>query len=332
MKKQRVVLRADADKKTGYGHFIRSLALAGYLKEGFECCFASFNHDLTFLSRYQLTEILKVCVPFIASGKSLEEFNDDFLAQLHPTDVVVLDNYYFTTEYQQSIKEKGCRLVCIDDMHDRHMVCDMLFTPSPLTRQDFSLEDYTKFYGGVEWAFLREPFLTPLPVKNISAQINNIVIGMGGADAFNLTDKFIQIIHTILPHAHIDAICGDSVSINEDSRNIATINQRLSAHEIVGLFDKADIGLFPASTIAVEAFSRKLPVMAGYYVDNQKAFYEVGRHRKYFAPLGCLLDDPELISKRLKDIIHLHRPIPVVMDFRNHKGRIIDLFNELKER
>ena len=101
MKKQRVVLRADADKKTGYGHFIRSLALAGYLKEGFECCFASFNHDLTFLSRYQLTEILKVCVPFIASGKSLEEFNDDFLAQLHPTDVVVLDNYYFTTEYEQ---------------------------------------------------------------------------------------------------------------------------------------------------------------------------------------------------------------------------------------
>lgn len=327
--KQRVILRADSDKNIGLGHFIRSLALAGYLKDNFDCCFASYNSDLKALSKYQLTEILRVCVPFVVNGKTLEDFNEDFLEQLHPSDIVVLDNYYFSTEYQQKIKDKGCRLVCIDDMHDRHMVCDMLITPSPLTREEFSLEDHTVFRGGVEWAFLREPFLSPLPVRNVSEQINSIAIAMGGADAFNLTDKFIHIIHSVLPRVQIHAICGDSVIINEESKRIAYIHKNVSAQEIVNLFDNADIGIFPASTVAIEAFSRKLPVIAGYYVDNQKAFYEVGKQRRYFAPLGCLLDDSESIVQRLIRVFHEDRPMPVVINFRAQRERIIELFNQL---
>lgn len=332
MKKQRVILRADADKKAGFGHFIRSLALAGYLKDDFNCCFASYNSDLKSLSRYQLTEIIKICSPFVVKGKTLEEFNEDFLEQLHPTDIVVLDNYYFSTEYQQSIKDKGYRLVCIDDMRDRHMVCDLLITPSPLSREDFSLEDHTVFRGGVEWAFLREPFLSPLSVRNVSTQINSIAIAMGGADTFNLTDKFIRIIHSVLPRVQIHAICGDSVTVNEESRRIAIIHKDATAQEIVNLFDNADIGIFPASTVAIEAFSRKLPVIAGYYVDNQKAFYEVGKQRKYFAPLGCLLDESESIAQRLIRVLHDDRPMPVIMNFRAQRERIIELFHQLKER
>lgn len=330
--KPRIVLRADASKKTGYGHFIRSLALAGYLQDSFECCFASFNSDLKSLTRFQLTEILKACVPFAVSGNTLEEFDEDFLMRIHSTDIVVLDNYYFSTEYQQRIKDKGCKLVCIDDMHDRHMVCDMLITPSPLVREDFSLEDYTEFHGGVEWAFLRKPFLNPQPIRNIPSKIKSVVIAMGGADAFNLTDKIIRILHHEIPDAEINAICAESVSISDESRKIARIYTQLSAEKIVELFDSADIGVFPASTVAIEAFSRKLPVIAGYYVENQKAFYDFGIQRRYFSPLGWLLDEAESISRRLKGIILNHRPMPVVMDFIAQRRRVIELFNELKER
>lgn len=329
---QRIVLRGDACKKIGYGHFIRSLALAGYLKDSFECYFASFNSDLKSLSRYQLTEILKVCKPFFVQGKTLEEFDEDFLEQIHPTDIVVLDNYYFSTGYQQRIKDKGCRLVCIDDVPDRHMVCDLLFTPSPLTREDFSIEDYSEFYGGVEWAFLREPFLRPLQIRNIPAQISRVVMAMGGADAFGLMDNMIRLLHEALPNAEINAVCGDSVSISQESRNIAKIHSQLSAEEIVRIFDNSDIGIFPASTIAIEAFSRKLPVIAGYYIDNQRAFYEVGKQRKYFAPLGCLLDESDSIFRRLMEILQHNRPMPVIIDFKSKKERIIEILKELKER
>ena len=332
VKKPRIVLRADASKKTGYGHFIRSLALAEYLHDGFECCFASFNSDLKSLTRFQLTEIFKTSIPFAVTGKTLEEYDEDFLAQIHPSDIVVLDNYYFSTEYQQRIKDKGCKLVCIDDMHDRHMICDLLITPSPLTREDFSLENYTEFHGGVEWAFLRKPFLAPLAVRNIPSKIKSVVMAMGGSDAFNLTDKMIGILHHELPDTEIHAICGESVSISEESKKMARIHTQLSAEELVELFDNADIGVFPASTVAIEAFSRKLPVIAGYYVENQKAFYDIGIQRRYFSPLGCLLDDTESISQRLKYILDYSRPAPMVIDFRAQKDRIIELFKEIKER
>ena len=43
----------------------------------------------------------------------------DFLSHLQGDEIVVLDNYFFTTDYQRAIKQKGCRLGALDDMHDK---------------------------------------------------------------------------------------------------------------------------------------------------------------------------------------------------------------------
>lgn len=328
---RRIIFRADASKKTGYGHFIRSLALAGYLKDNFQCKFASFNEDRYAggMSDYQLGEIIKICNPLDVIGESLQEFNEDFLKKVQHGDIVVLDNYYFDTAYQQSIRDKGCKLVCIDDMHQYHMVCDLLLTVSPLNRNDFSLEPYTGFVGGIKWSFLREPFLSPLPVRNISYKFNRIVMAMGGADTFNLTDKMINIVHNLLPNVMLDVICGETVEISTEGSTKANIHRNLSAQQIVQLFDKADIGIFPASTFCIEAFSRKLPIIAGYYVDNQKEFYNYGVKNDYFASLGYLLDDEGSLTSRLQKILSGDLKLPPIIDFKSQKNKIINLFKTL---
>lgn len=326
---QRIVLRADGSGKTGYGHFIRSLALAGYLKDDFDCHLSTYNSVEHLPTDYQLSEIAKVCDYIPIAGSNLDEANADFLRELKPEDIVVLDNYYYTTEYQLAIKDKGCRLVCIDDMHDRHMFCDLLLTACPLKREDFSLEPYTKFVGGIEWAFLREPFLKPHEIRNISKTIENIVIAMGGADPFHLTDKMIRIVRSVLPETGIHVMAGDTVGISEESSRIAIIHRRINADEIVELFDNSDLGIFPASTVCMEAFSRKLPVAAGYYVDNQEEFYRYGVENKLVSPLGNLLDDSSAIIDRLREVVENNRPKPVTIDFRKQKEKIIKLFKEL---
>lgn len=329
---QRIIFRADGSGKTGYGHFIRSLALASYLKDEFACCFATYNSVEHIPTEYQLLEIEKVCdyIPIIAGN--LDEANKDFLEELKSNDIVVIDNYYYTTEYQQSIKDKGCKLICIDDMHDRHMVCDLLMTACPLSREDFSVEAYTKFVGGIEWAFLREPFLKPNKDRNISKNLNRVVIAMGGADPFNLTDKMIHIVHSVLPNTQILVMAGDTVEISGESAKIAEIHRRMSAEEIVDLFDNSDLGIFPASTVCMEAFSRNLPVVAGYYVDNQEEFYKYGIEHNLFSPLGNLLDDISLISNRLINVVNNNRCYHVNIDFRSQRHKIIQLFKELEAR
>ena len=40
---QKIIFRADAGAGIGYGHFIRSLALADMLKNDFDCVFSFIN-------------------------------------------------------------------------------------------------------------------------------------------------------------------------------------------------------------------------------------------------------------------------------------------------
>ena len=144
--KSKICLRADAGVNIGYGHFIRSLALADMLKDEFDCVFYTAEP-----TPYQIEELQKIC-----SYVSLSEATkiEDFLADLDGTEIVVLDNYYYTTDYQREIKGKGCKLVCIDDMHDKHYVADAVINHAPGSKDaQFSKENYTKLYLGPEYLF-----------------------------------------------------------------------------------------------------------------------------------------------------------------------------------
>jgi len=57
--KRKVIFRADAGQSIGYGHFIRSLALADMIRNDFDILFATVNP-----TDYQKTELAKVC-PYI---------------------------------------------------------------------------------------------------------------------------------------------------------------------------------------------------------------------------------------------------------------------------
>ena len=76
-----------------------------------------------------------------------------FLSLLNGDEIVVLDNYYYDTSFQKQIKEKGCKLICIDDIHTRHFYCDVIFCPDPCHPADYSAEPFTEIYCGMEWAF-----------------------------------------------------------------------------------------------------------------------------------------------------------------------------------
>ena len=56
---QKIYFRADASATIGYGHFIRTLALADMLKDDFDCTFFTCHP-----TSYQVSEMEKVC-PFI---------------------------------------------------------------------------------------------------------------------------------------------------------------------------------------------------------------------------------------------------------------------------
>jgi len=267
---QKILFRADAGAGIGYGHFIRSLALADMLKNDFDCVF--YTSEPT---PYQVAQIESVCPYFSLEEKA--KFHQ-FLDCLKGDEIVVLDNYFFTTDYQRRIKAKGCKLACIDDMHDKHYVADLIINQGICwTIEDYSCEPYTRFAFGLQYSLLRKSFFEACEkrsVKNVKDGCLSIVVAFGGSDFLDLTHKVIQGIKDFPRVRHITAIVGDryaseKIIVSEK----VEYKKNLRAGEIAELFLKTDTAILPASTMMNEAMACGTSIIGGFYVNNQEYDY-----------------------------------------------------------
>lgn len=296
--RRKIYFRADAGLDIGYGHYIRCLALADMLKIDFDC--TMFTQSPT---EYQLREAAGIC-NVVALPADDTRFNK-FLDYLTGDEIVVLDNYFFTTDYQCSIKNKGCKLVCIDDMHDKHYVSDVVINHCIEDKLLFDIESYTHLCIGARYALLRGAFFKTYNYKKSIPW----VICFGGSDQYNLTSKAIQALQNNGVQ-HIVAIVGDGYQYKEDLQQYKGIKvlSGLSADEMAILLAKSENVICSASTICYEALSQKCRVYAGWYVDNQYEFYNTLLNKGIIVPLGNLLENPILINgiEKINNILNLN--------------------------
>ena len=272
--KNKIYFRADGNNDLGLGHVIRCLSLADLLRDQSECIFAT-----RFLNKYIIDEIKKSCSSYIKLNEDHNEHFDEFLTFIKKEDTVVLDNYFFTTDYQKKIKNIGCKLVCIDDMHDKHYVSDVVINHSPaLVENQFSTESYTRLCLGLDYALLRKPFLNVVQHKR--TEIKKCLICIGGADKHNITSKILNLLERNVNIEAVDVIIGSSFLFKTELENSINCSKKevnlytgLSSNEMLDRMQLADFGIFPASSISLEAISVGLPFMVGYYAENQEELY-----------------------------------------------------------
>lgn len=267
---KKIYFRVDGSKTIGYGHVFRCIALAQMLNAEFNCIFATRIFD-SFLE----DTISQVGFNVVELQQDESHFSE-FLNLLSGDEFVVLDNYFFDTSYQTEIKQKGCKLVCIDDIHDKHYVADIVINHAEgINEKSYSIENYTKLLLGYRYALLRPEFLKAAKQqKIISDGKNDVLISLGGTDP---EDLIIKITNTFLKHPHINSISliskiDCSKFDNPENKEIRKY-WGLSAEELSGIMLHSDIGFFPASTVSVEACACKLPLIGGWFVDNQVNIY-----------------------------------------------------------
>lgn len=318
MSSRKIYFRADAGGSIGYGHFIRTLALADMLKDDFECVFYTQTP-----TEYQINECSKVC-------KLVELPSDDtkfqmFLDLLKGDEIVVIDNYFYTTDYQRAIKDKGCKLVCIDDPHDIHYVCDVLMSHGNGIPSDFDIEPYTRLCLGTDWAMLRKPFRRPVDWNR--QRNNDIVVNFGGADPFHITELIVRLLLQLKLSYNIKVILGDKVFLSEECRSKVDVLRNLGAEQMAQLFDESAFGIFAASTVCLEGQSRGLPMIVGYYVDNQEKYYNRIKESGHYATLDYLQDaSEEKLLKAIDSVPYIHR---LKMNAEDIQTRYVNLFKSI---
>lgn len=275
------------------GHVARCLALADMLNDEFSVAFAIQNPDSATL------ETIKVSLPSVILLPGTSDYYADcvnFTEHLHPDVIVVLDGYHFNTAYQQKIKEAGCKVVYIDDLHAGHQVADCIINHAEgLNPSLYEAEAYTRFYLGACYALLRRPFLN-LSGSRETGEVKKVFINMGAADKDNVTQKFaeallelphIDEIHVMLgavnPNlAKIKALCGKA------GREKLSIHINISAEKLRDLLTECDIAVCPASTISMEACAVGIGLLSGFTAENQKNILAGLKAKRVLTDLGNL--------------------------------------------
>jgi UDP-2,4-diacetamido-2,4,6-trideoxy-beta-L-altropyranose hydrolase len=265
---KKIIFRADGTPSIGMGHFTRTLALAEMLNENFHCIYAT-----RIPTDYQIAEIAKICNSRIDLPEEDSHF-EVFLNHLNGNEIVVLDNYYFTIEYQKAIKAKGCKLICIDDMHDKHFVADVVINHAEgIDPKVYSIEKYTRLLIGYKYALIRKNYRKPANETNEKKYA--CMVMMGGSDPLNLTTGVIEKLAKLnveIPIAVVTEKSDETYKIIEGSGKFVFF-KNLAAGQVAHLMQSSVFGIFPASTVALEACAIRLPFLCGYFTDNQKEIY-----------------------------------------------------------
>ncbi|WP_128331184.1 UDP-2,4-diacetamido-2,4,6-trideoxy-beta-L-altropyranose hydrolase [Apibacter sp. HY039] len=269
---KKIYIRVDGNTQIGLGHLFRCLALGEILKPYFEVTF--FCEKIPDLL---ISQIKNKNFHFF-----LIKSENEFLSKLNGNVIAVLDNYFFNTEYQKKIKNFGSKLVCIDDVHDKEFYSDIVINPSEgVSKNDYSVQTYTKMFLGFQYALLRNEFLQFSGEKKAFPDNNNIFLCLGGGDINNIT---LKILKKLISFEKINICVGAAyLYLNElddyikqnNLENRVLIYSNISSIEIIKIMTESKISICSPSTVALEYLSvckGKLYLVKT--ADNQKDFYE----------------------------------------------------------
>jgi UDP-2,4-diacetamido-2,4,6-trideoxy-beta-L-altropyranose hydrolase len=227
-----IYIRADADTQIGSGHLMRCLALAQAWKE--------LGGIVTFISACE-SESLKVrvssegfeLIPIEKPYPDPDDLNSTLevrsamsheLSNTSPW--LVLDGYHFTSDYQKTIREKGYKLMVIDDMaHLDHYHANILLNQNiHASGLNYSCDRDTVKLLGCDYILFRSEFLKYQGWKReIPGKAKKILVTMGGSDPDNVTLKVIRALNSLSePHLEVKIVVGPA------NPNIDSLEKELS--------------------------------------------------------------------------------------------------------
>lgn len=265
--KHTIIIRCDGSSAIGLGHLVRCLALAQMLQDNYEISFVC----LTIPKSIQ-NDIINSSFRLIKITNEL-----DFFPLINEHQIVVLDGYHFTSEFQKKIKNTGATLVCIDDIHNLFYHADLIINHSPIvSEKEYETILNTKFALGIKYALLRTSFLNQAKIKRTEYQTKSVVLCFGGADPENLTIKTLEVLFHCNDLNRINVITGSSYQHNDTLNKFVLKDKRIhhyksiSEQRMLQILVESEYAIVPASGVLLEAIATGCKIIYGYYADNQK--------------------------------------------------------------
>ena len=255
-----VCFRADADFAIGYGHVVRSAALAGTLRQ---------RHTLQSLlwTRTPVAFELGMQQRQIPSDVTAEAEAAWIADQSDRPSVVILD--LWRPPAAQLAGYERCRpwkLVCFNDECEIDIACDILLNPSLKGDHSHRVRQAARCLVGASFLPMRNGFEL-LPTREIRPLPAELLVCFGGSDALNLSGRVVSAWSRNWPSGieRATLVVGPGYLYEEALRESAQADPRWrierAVTNMVDLMRSADLGLFTASALLYEALAAGLPAL-----------------------------------------------------------------------
>lgn len=273
-----LAIRADGGPEIGYGHLVRSSAVAE----------VATSTDARVTVATTTPDSARDVFPDQIAVHTLPSRHDPapFGRWLDETsvDVVFADAYPVDTDYQCAIRERVPLVVHQDDT--RHTICADALVNGNLYAPDLEYEfvgDRPDQYLGPDYALLRaavrEAARRDPPWRE---EPERALVTMGGSDTENLTPTVVRAFDGF--DLTVDVVVGPGVSA-EHERTIRTVANGVSAatrvvrdpDDLVERMYQADFAVATASSTTYELLALGTPLVSVPVVDNQRSLADVLR-------------------------------------------------------
>jgi len=203
--KGKIVFRADGSKVIGFGQLVRSVALAQQFKKlGYDVLFlvTVIDKNVANFFDYRNIKFMGYAPP------SLEKmvYNHLNVMEMFGAETTILDSKMITKTYRQGLKKGGAKIVAIDDKYRYCSDADAVINynlNADASRYDQCGEN---LLTGPDYALVEKRFAE---VKwNCDIEEPNILIGMGGSDAQDQTDRVLRALDALDENFRITLLRG----------------------------------------------------------------------------------------------------------------------------
>ena len=335
MKLKKILLRGDGNTATGLGHLYRLFALFEVLKNDYECILLTKSNSTLSIVPKQYKVLM--IDDNITINKEPEWISKNFSSETY---AIIIDGYHFNQTYLEALKIKQYKTVYIDDLAIEHMYADLVINHSPAAfTQPYSAEAYTRFALGTDFAMVRPIFLAAAKQPRYIGKLKTAFVSFGGSDTLNLSYKVCHVLLNLNQIKKINLVLGEANQNKEiyelkEKFSQIEIFKNLGESELLEVMKSSDFAIVPTSTLLFELCCIKMPILSGYYVDNQFLAYHSFIEQGVITGVDNFteISDKDLESKILgllnSDVNSILKIQSKLFD-GNQKARLLETINKL---
>ena len=279
--KNPILIRTDASREIGTGHFMRCFALADAFIDNGEKAVFSFSSTIPDLvSRLDVRQIEHHTIGAVI-GTDGDANATATLAKEIGAQWVLLDGYRFDGQYQAYLKAAGLKIMMIDDFsHAEKYYADLVLNQNASASP--SLYE-TKLEGsrlllGPKYAMIRREFIRLMGrrIESIKPLAERILITLGGSDPCNRTAQVVACLKDADDQSSevlviVGAANNDYALIEKNSRSRKNLHIVKNPPDIAEIMASVDLAIVSGGTSTYELCYLGVPFIVIIIADNQIA-------------------------------------------------------------